>query len=502
MKNKSILFFFFFVCLKCYSQTYFYSNTVHHFETVVNGNQQWKYFVGTSEPDTNWRKSSFNDASWAGGNGGIGYGDGDDGTVTGTTNSVYMRKQFTIIDSSKITELLLSIDYDDGFVAYINNVEIARKNVGTPGVIPGYMTTATSAHEANLYRSQDAEYFFIGKESFKNVMKTGSNVLCIQVHNFATSGSDNDLTAIPYLMVGLNSAATAYSTNPSWFTPPFYSHLPIIQIIANNDTIVDETNKTMAMRVIYNGDQQNHLSDSAREYSGKIGIELHGVTSLTYPQKSYGITTYDSLGVPENVKLLDFPKENDFILYAPWNDKTLMRNVLMYDLARKMGWYAPHCKFVELFLDTTYLGVYVLMEKIKIDKSRVPITQIKTTDNAGDSLTGGYIFKIDWYADSSLGSWNSHVNLFNGVPKVIRFQTSDPNTKDITVSQRNYIEGYIDSFEQNLLSTSMANPITGYRKYIDVGSFIDYFILNEVSHNVDAYSASVYFSKNRESQGV
>ncbi len=502
MKNIYLLICLSLLYVDVYSQNnFFYSNTVHHFETVVNGNQQWKYLVGTTEPDSNWRKLTFNDATWSAGNGGIGYGDNDDATPISTCSSVYMRKQFSISDTSKITELLLSIDYDDGFVAYINNVEIARKNIGTVGVIPTYNTLATAAHEANLYNNLNAEYFFIDKNTIHALVKNGTNVLCIQVHNNTTSGADNDLTAIPYLMAGLNNSSTVYAQNPSWFKPPFYSHMPIIQILTGNQVVVNEPKRTMGMRIIYNGLNQNHISDSATEYSGKAGVELHGASSLGFAQKSYGITPYDSMGLAQNVKILDFPKESDFILYAPWNDKTLMRNVMMYDLARKMGWYAPRCRFVELFLDTSYVGVYVLMEKIKIDKERVAISQVKPNHNAGDSLTGGYIFKIDWNSDPGLGTWSSHVNVFNGQTKSITFQTSDPNGLDITVPQRLYIESFIDSFEQNLIGPTFANPTTGYRKYIDVGSFIDFFILNEITHSVDAYRASTYFFKNKSSQG-
>ncbi len=481
--------------------TYFYSNTVHHFETVVNGNQQWKYFVGLSEPDSNWRKLNFNDASWSSGNGGIGYGDNDDATVTANCSSLFMRKQFSITDTSKIIELLLSIDYDDGFVAYINNVEVKRKNIGVVGVIPTYNTLATAAHEAGLYRGVKAEYFFIDKETIKALVKNGTNVFCIQIHNNTTSGGDNDLSALPYLMVGLNNSSVVYGANPTWFAPPFYSHLPIVQILTNNQVIINEPKKTMWMRIISNGNKQNHMTDSATEYSGKAGVELHGASSINFPQKSYGVTTYDSMALPDNVKIFDFPKESDFILYAPWNDKTLMRNVMIYDLARKMGWYGPRCKFVEVFLDTQYVGVYVMMEKIKIDKERVAISQIKPNHNAGDSLTGGYIFKVDWNADPGLGTWNSHIVTYNGQAKSVRFQTSDPNGLDITGAQRNYIENYIDSFEQNLIGTNLTNLTTGYRKYIDVGSFIDYFILSEITHNVDAYRASTYFFKNKDSQG-
>ena len=95
------------------------SQTVNHWETAIFDNDIWKYLIGTSEPDTNWRKLSFNDSGWLQGQGGIGYGDGDDNTVVATTVSLYLRKSFTIVDTSKIEQAVLNVDYDDAFVAYL-----------------------------------------------------------------------------------------------------------------------------------------------------------------------------------------------------------------------------------------------------------------------------------------------------------------------------------------------------------------------------------------------
>ncbi|HEY0030843.1 MAG TPA: lamin tail domain-containing protein, partial [Bacteroidia bacterium] len=100
-----------------------------HWEVPVYANNPWKYFLGASNPPATWRSLTFNDASWTTGNGGIGYGDGDDSTVTPPVYSVFMRKTFTVADTSKIPTALLLLDYDDAFVAYLNDVEIARSNI-------------------------------------------------------------------------------------------------------------------------------------------------------------------------------------------------------------------------------------------------------------------------------------------------------------------------------------------------------------------------------------
>ena len=93
----------------------------------------WRYLEGTYEPDSNWRKINFDDSTWLQGQGGIGYGDGDDTTIINPVNSLYLRKTFTIVDTSDIVAGVLDIDFDDNFTAYLNNVEIARANVGVVG---------------------------------------------------------------------------------------------------------------------------------------------------------------------------------------------------------------------------------------------------------------------------------------------------------------------------------------------------------------------------------
>lgn len=109
-----------------------------HWEVPVYANNLWRYFIGGIEPPTDWREISFNDSGWLLGAGGIGYGDGDDSTVVPAVNSIYMRKSFTVADTSKIPIAALIIDFDDAFVAYLNGIEIARQGIGVYGDRPAY----------------------------------------------------------------------------------------------------------------------------------------------------------------------------------------------------------------------------------------------------------------------------------------------------------------------------------------------------------------------------
>jgi hypothetical protein len=185
-----------------------------HWEVPVYANNPWKYFLGASEPPATWRSITFNDASWLTGNGGIGYGDGDDSTITPPINSVYMRKNFTVADTSKIPTALLLLDYDDAFVAYLNDVEIARSNVGIYGDHPAFNTSAYAEHEATVYATGNfSGAYFIQPSVIDSALKPGLNVFSIQVHNY--SGGLDDLSAIPYFLIGVNDTAVTYFPFPA-----------------------------------------------------------------------------------------------------------------------------------------------------------------------------------------------------------------------------------------------------------------------------------------------
>ena len=118
--------------------------------TLINEGDSFRYEIPNEDTDINWMNTDFNDDEWSIGNSGFGYADGDDNTyIAAGTLAVYLRKSFTIEDVSEINSLVLDVDYDDGFVAYINGIEIARANInGTP---PLYNTTTLTDHEAQIY---------------------------------------------------------------------------------------------------------------------------------------------------------------------------------------------------------------------------------------------------------------------------------------------------------------------------------------------------------------
>lgn len=280
------------------------------------------------------------------------------------------------------------------------------------------------------------------------------------------------------------------------------SNLPIVVIETHGQTIQNEPKIIADMGIIYNGEGvRNYLTDEQNNYKGKIGIEIRGSTSqMFFPKKQYAIETRTALDADTAVSLLNFPEENDWILYAPYTDKTFFRDVLTYWLSVKSGHYASRFKFCELVLNGEYMGVFILLEKIKRDKNRVDVSKLTITDNTGDSLTGGYILKIDKEDGSGNDGWRSTYPPYFEAQQRIYWQYHYPKPEDIAAQQKVYIQKFIDDFETRVYNPDYSDTLTGYPSLIDVPSFVDCFLLNEMCKNVDSYRLSTFMYKDKDSK--
>ena len=470
------------------------AQNVDHWEMVVDASDTWRYFVGTTEPPADWNTETFDESSWPQGPGGFGYGDGDDGTTIQNTLSVYLRIRFTINDLSKISMANLHMDFDDGFVAYLNGVQFASMNVGATG----HDQSATDLHEALLYQGIAPEVFQVPMGQLND----GENTLAIQVHNFNITSSD--MTSNAFLMLGMNEAGTFYRPPPSWFEDPgdFSSTLPLVMINTNGQSILPEDRIIAEMGTIDNGPGvENSVGDAFNDFHGLIHIETRGESTQGFPKKSYGFETQDSTGANLNTQLLGLPTENDWVLYAPYSDKSLVRNVLTFRMARDSYRYASRTRYCELFLNGQYQGVYVLMEKIKRDNDRIDIDKLLPEDVSGDELTGGYVLRVDKIDFNDYPDWLSTPDPMAPGEGFISFQYFDPDGFELQQVQRDYIRNFIEGAESVLNSSTFLDTQNGYRKYFDIGSFIDYLLINEVTQEVDSYVFSTYLYKERDSDG-
>ena len=169
---------------------------ISEWETIIDLEDSWHYYVANQEPPSNWNQVSFNSSNWNIGPSGIGYGDGDDNTEVSNTISVYLIKSFSITESDQIEKLAFHIDYDDGFVAYLNGNEFARDNIeGTP---PAFDQGTITWREAEMINGGTPSLFWV--DSTRAWINEGNNVLAIQVHNFDNNSSD--LSCIPFFTLG------------------------------------------------------------------------------------------------------------------------------------------------------------------------------------------------------------------------------------------------------------------------------------------------------------
>ncbi|MFN8076173.1 MAG: CotH kinase family protein [Kineosporiaceae bacterium] len=230
----------------------------------------------------------------------------------------------------------------------------------------------------------------------------------------------------------------------------------------------------------------------------RAGFKLRGQSSSMFDKPQYRLELRDNADDDVDLPVLGMPAESDWVLRGPYADKSLVRNALMFDLARDLGRYAPRYRFVELYLNTgdgvvgpeDYVGVYMMMETIKNQKDRLDLKKLKEDDVTAPAIEGGYIFKVEWRAaEQPIISCTGTTPCFNDV------ELYDPD--DAVPAQLAWISDHLSRFHARLHGTNIADPTNGYPSWIDVGSFVDTVILEEFSRNQDAYVRSAYFSKDR-----
>ena len=227
----------------------------NHWESIVKADDVWKYWSGNNPQPAdyaNWNALNYNDQNWASGQGGIGYGDNDDNTAIAATPSILMRREFTVSDVDDITHLLFHADYDDGFIAYLNGVEIMRSaNISAS---PAYNEFTSWDHEAVLYSGGLPEHILMDADKAAELLQTGNNVLAIRVHNRAANSSD--MTSNFFLSAGIASTEYNYQSLPSWIVPPVVlphadfklSHGETLLISDTSENIIDSAYISTAIK--------------------------------------------------------------------------------------------------------------------------------------------------------------------------------------------------------------------------------------------------------------
>lgn len=204
-------------------------------------------------------------------------------------------------------------------------------------------------------------------------------------------------------------------------------------------------------------------------FTGRMGIRGRGNSTWSFPKKPWKVK------LDEKASLLGMPADKEWALLANYADRTLVRNIVAMKLSEICGFsWTPRMRSVEVYLNDEYQGVYTLCEHKKVSSDRVDIDLVGESDNDGEAVTGGYYFEIEQQQDETT-VWMTGM----GVPMMF----SDPEVP--TDAQLAYAKKYFEDFEASLHSKDLADPAKGYAAYIDVPSFIDYYIVQELTKNID-----------------
>jgi len=502
--------------------------------------------------------------------------------MQGVNASLWGRVGFDVPDPGAIDLLTLRMAYEDGFVAFLNGVEVARRNAPADVQWDSAATADRPAGDAEAPESIDLT-------DVAGILQPGANVLAFQGLNDA-AGDGTFLVRPELIAVGPTVASgAAYFATPtpgahnasgypgvsgapafSRASGPFVASFGLELSAAAPGAVIrftlDGSEPTATHGTVYTGSIA--VSDSTRirarvfeaglapgqvisrfyaklgsdvlnfssnlpivvvdtfggginqeflaealtsvipivgtraaitdppAFAGPAGIRIRGSSSTGFPKKQYFLETWDDTRGDVSVSLLGMPSESDWILYAPYTDKTLMRDVLAYKWSNDIGRYAVRTRFVEAFLRTApgpvsasdYVGVYVLEEKIKQGPSRVNLVDLQPDDNAPPAITGGYIAKKDRLDPGDTGFLTSTGQ---------RLAFVEPKEEEITTAQAAYLTGYVNQMEAALYGSGFADPVNGYAGYLDVGSFIDHHIMVEMTKNIDGFRLSTFMFKDR-----
>jgi hypothetical protein len=516
-------------------------------------------------------------------------GDNDffDASFSGSNASLWTRFDFDLDNPADLAGLFLNMTYEDGFVAYLNGQEVARRNA------PDTIAWNSGAASDRLASSSSIpEEIDLG--AALSALRSGENILAIHALNDAAADPDlvvspelygtgavADWTSAAYLgeatpglankrVAGTLSETVTFSRSggvfdasfdltlstdsaaveirytmdgsvPTWdstlyenaltistntelrarafrngFLPgptrtetylalaedvrDFSSNLPIV-IVNNLASALSKEQHLPVYSFVVETDSETGRAelDGTLDFAGRATMKMRGWSSYNlFPKKQFSFKVRDEQGDKLNASILGMPSESDWILFAPYSDKTLMRNQLMYKWSNDMGRYAVRTRFVEVFLnqggDTIdtgdYLGVYIFMERVTRDGNRVDIDKLEPEHDSEPEITGGYLLKQDHVDTEDPGFFT------DGGTKLYYI---DPEGDEITAQQESYIQTYINEMEAALNATDYINPDTGksYDEYLDVDSFIDHHIMVELSRNVDGIRLSTYMFKPR-----
>lgn len=286
------------------------------------------------------------------------------------------------------------------------------------------------------------------------------------------------------------------------------THLPIISIDTNGveipgATLKDENGKKIGYTVAQDGSDRikahidtfdsqteyNHIADTPN-ISSDVTIHVRGNSSRSFDKQGYSIKLINEDGTNNPQSLLGMDAHQDWALHGPFIDKTLIRNYMWYNIAGEIMDYSPNVRFCEVVLNGEYMGVYVLVEKITAGKDG---SRLNLTIDEKDNTFSGYVLLLDRGNDAPIKNVNSFTKYALRTKQLLSIEYPGMSFLDEESAEK--IRQDFSDFEKMLYSYDFDNEEYGYKHYIDVDSFVDYFLINEFTCNYDAGWLSTYIYK-------
>jgi hypothetical protein len=255
--------------------------------------------------------------------------------------------------------------------------------------------------------------------------------------------------------------------------------------------------------------------DDLPTLSTRAGYHLRGQSSMMmFNQAPYRIELWDNFNKDVNHPVMGMPSDADWALISPCTDNTLIRNVLATEIGKQIGLKTVQYRFCEVFInqdggpltESDYEGIYTLFQPVKNKKNTLDLKKLDEDDTDPAKITGGYLFKFDnAVKDSGMvfiectgakkfidgnpmwgGKKDTNATCWSDLELV---SPDAPNQAQMT-----YITNYIQEFHNSLHT----NPVGNWKDYINAESFVNNFILNEITRNVDAWIRSHFMYKDRD----
>ena len=292
--------------------------------------------------------------------------------------------------------------------------------------------------------------------------------------------------------MGLGPISTWHYTTAERSLGMFSSNLPVVVVDSFGRGISSASRTRGIIQIFEPGESGRARLDEAPTLSEEGTFKVRGSSTEGRPKKAYNFELQDMHGDDLDREVLGMPADSDWILYAPYNfDRALIRNAFMYAVSNQLGMYAVRTRFCEVYVNSrrgrnltqsSYVGVYVLMEKIKRGADRVPVEKLLSKHTGRPDVSGGYILKIDRLDPGDSGFSGGGQSLAHVYPK----------EENRTAAQLSFLRNHLDAFDRAVRGRTPTDPIRGYSRYIDVESFVDFHMLNEFTKNPDGLRLSTY----------